>query len=187
MTEHEKGEFAEWVEPDQDLASIRENLYTFSLAAQFGYDTFGRGMIMVDTIAPATDERLNIIYLGQASVVPAMDEETHRLVREYDPSGEFVAVFLKPEDRFSSYRLALHPAEGVREQLEGRIKADLANQSGHGEQESAGETIQKPPDLETLMTWSDEGYCEATDGCVVEPDGTCNHGCPSWLLELGLI
>jgi hypothetical protein len=29
--------------------------------------------------------------------------------------------------------------------------------------------------------------CEATDGCVIEPDGVCEHGHPSWLLRLGLI
>lgn len=45
----------------------------------------------------------------------------------------------------------------------------------------------EPPDLETLMSWEADGYCEATDGCVVEPDGTCTHGHRSWLLELGLI
>lgn len=27
----------------------------------------------------------------------------------------------------------------------------------------------------------------ATDGCVVEPDGVCPHGHPSWPLRLGLI
>ncbi|MCI0527481.1 MAG: hypothetical protein L0Y56_08550, partial [Nitrospira sp.] len=42
------------------------------------------------------------------------------------------------------------------------------------------------PDLDTLIEWVDEGICEATDGCVVEPDGTCPHGCQSWLLVLGL-
>lgn len=31
------------------------------------------------------------------------------------------------------------------------------------------------------------GTCYATDGCIVEPDGECKHGCKSWLLELGLI
>ena len=31
------------------------------------------------------------------------------------------------------------------------------------------------------------GLAEATDGCVIEPDGVCEHGHPSWLLELGLI
>ena len=29
--------------------------------------------------------------------------------------------------------------------------------------------------------------CEATDGCIVEPDGHCPHAHPSWLLKLGLI
>ena len=45
----------------------------------------------------------------------------------------------------------------------------------------------QPPDVETLMEWEEEGGCEATDGCWVEPDGTCPHGRKSWLLELGLI
>lgn len=45
----------------------------------------------------------------------------------------------------------------------------------------------EPPDLETLLAWEEEGGCEATDGCWVEPDGVCSHGHPSWLLELGLI
>lgn len=43
------------------------------------------------------------------------------------------------------------------------------------------------PDIETLMTWELEGICEAVDGCIVEPDGICPHGCQSWLLVLGLI
>jgi hypothetical protein len=43
------------------------------------------------------------------------------------------------------------------------------------------------PDVETLMEWEAEGGCEAVDGCWVEPDGTCPHGCPSWLLVMGLI
>lgn len=44
------------------------------------------------------------------------------------------------------------------------------------------------PDLETLEQWMvEDSGCEATDGCFVEPDGTCPHGHPSWLLKLGLI
>jgi hypothetical protein len=26
-----------------------------------------------------------------------------------------------------------------------------------------------------------------SEGCEVEPDGTCEHGCPSVLLEMGMI
>jgi hypothetical protein len=44
------------------------------------------------------------------------------------------------------------------------------------------------PSLEELQRQLEEdGGCEATDGCFVEPDGTCEHGQPSWLLALGLI
>jgi hypothetical protein len=44
------------------------------------------------------------------------------------------------------------------------------------------------PDAETLWNWVDEyGKCQATDSCWVEPDGTCEHGHPSWLVALGLI
>ena len=51
------------------------------------------------------------------------------------------------------------------------------------------ETLEAPkvPDLETLEEWESDGGCEATDGCWVEPDGTCEHGRRSWLLVLGLI
>ena len=45
----------------------------------------------------------------------------------------------------------------------------------------------KMPDVETLEAWMDEGGCEATDGCWVEPDGVCPHGKKSWLLVAGMI
>ncbi len=45
----------------------------------------------------------------------------------------------------------------------------------------------KSPSLRTLMAWEEEGGCEATDGCWVEPDGTCEHGAESWLLVMGMI
>jgi hypothetical protein len=43
------------------------------------------------------------------------------------------------------------------------------------------------PTGDDLEEWADECGCMATDGCWVEPDGTCPHGHPSWLLKLGLI
>jgi hypothetical protein len=44
------------------------------------------------------------------------------------------------------------------------------------------------PSLEELQRQvEEEGGCEATDGCFVEPDGYCEHQQPSWLLALGLI
>ena len=43
------------------------------------------------------------------------------------------------------------------------------------------------PELEELEEWFHDGVCEATDGCIVEPDGICQHGHPSWLLAMGMI
>ena len=52
---------------------------------------------------------------------------------------------------------------------------------------SVNETEQIP-DRETVIEWLEEGSgCEALDGCWVEPDGTCPHGCVSWLMKLGII
>lgn len=43
------------------------------------------------------------------------------------------------------------------------------------------------PDLEQLEEWESEGVCETPDGCITEPDGTCSHGLPSWLIIAGVI
>jgi len=45
----------------------------------------------------------------------------------------------------------------------------------------------KPPTETTLEKWNDRGGCKAIDGCWVEPDGTCPHGHPSWLMAMGWI
>jgi len=45
----------------------------------------------------------------------------------------------------------------------------------------------KKPSVSTLERWSNDCGCEAIDGCWVEPDGTCEHGYPSWLSALGYI
>ena len=51
-----------------------------------------------------------------------------------------------------------------------------------GERHAATESR---PSTEQLMEMEFEGY-RATDGCTVEPDGTCPHGHSSWLLVLHL-
>ena len=43
------------------------------------------------------------------------------------------------------------------------------------------------PTMEDLEEWTYDSVCEATDGCIVEPDGRCEHGHRSWLLVLGMI
>jgi hypothetical protein len=44
-----------------------------------------------------------------------------------------------------------------------------------------------PPPPQELLEGMEEGGCETPDGCWVEPDGTCQHGYPSWLIILGMI
>lgn len=43
------------------------------------------------------------------------------------------------------------------------------------------------PSVEEMMDWDNDGGCEATDGCWVEPDGKCEHGHLSWMRRLGFI
>lgn len=43
------------------------------------------------------------------------------------------------------------------------------------------------PDEEELEYMIFDGVARATDGCDIEPDGICEHGFPSWLIQLGLI
>ena len=44
-----------------------------------------------------------------------------------------------------------------------------------------------PPQNATMEKWVENGIARAIDGCKVEPDGTCPHNKPSWLIALGLI
>jgi len=45
------------------------------------------------------------------------------------------------------------------------------------------------PSMDELNFWAFDGVCEAAcpHQCLVEPDGHCEHGRPSWLLAYGLI
>jgi hypothetical protein len=177
MTEHAEGHqpsLPDWAEQERagDLAWLRDNVHIFWPAAQIGYQTVGRGAIVVDTTTRPTGAGHPFGYLDQEAIEQSGDEDAQRLVREYEPDVEFVTTLLKTEERASTYHLRVLPREELGEQVEKEQTTPQAAQ---------------PPDLETLRAWEEEGHCEATDGCVVEPDGTCSHGYQSWLLELGLI
>lgn len=43
------------------------------------------------------------------------------------------------------------------------------------------------PTMEDLKFMIFDSTVEATDGCIVEPDGVCPHGYPSWLVHLGYV
>lgn len=42
------------------------------------------------------------------------------------------------------------------------------------------------PDFDELEEMVYDSLAEATDGCTVEPDGTCPHGHVSWLIYMGM-
>lgn len=43
--------------------------------------------------------------------------------------------------------------------------------------------------MERLQVATFDGVCPALcdEGCEVEPDGTCEHGCPSILIRMGMV
>ena len=43
------------------------------------------------------------------------------------------------------------------------------------------------PTMDELSAMMVDSVARATDGCPIEADGVCEHGHPSWLLQLGLI
>jgi len=43
------------------------------------------------------------------------------------------------------------------------------------------------PSAATIERWLAQGYAKTPCGCIVEPDGTCEHGEESWLLKLGIV
>jgi len=49
------------------------------------------------------------------------------------------------------------------------------------------EPLDPEPNACDLERWAFDSVVEATDGCLVEPDGICEHGHPSWLLHLALV
>lgn len=49
-----------------------------------------------------------------------------------------------------------------------------------------GRTV-KAPSQRSLERMVDNGIATCPDGCRVEPDGTCPHGLPSWLIILDVI
>lgn len=180
----ENREIPDWAQQDRqaDMAWISENLDTFWAAARLPHEAMGRGAIVVDaTIQPVPGAGNPFGYFSQEQIEAHGDEDIGRMVAEYDPTRELVLVMLKSADRTSTYRVHALPDEN--QETEGRGIAQTPAR------EPPSRSALEPPDVKTLMEWESEGGCEAAcpHGCWVEPDGTCPHGNPSWLLRLGLI
>jgi hypothetical protein len=126
MPERDRPNLPDWAERDRigDLAWIEENVHVFWPAAQQGYETYGPGAVVVNTTSRTGEGGNPFVYFPQEMIEQAGDDDTRRMVSEYDPSREFVAVLLKIQDRVSSYRL--------------QVRSDIE------------QPTPQPPDLQTL-------------------------------------
>lgn len=109
MSERDRGRFPPWAERERvgDLDWIKENLCVFWSVAQNGYEGSGRGAIVADTTQRAPEGGHPLCFFAQTMVEQSGDEDTLRMVREYDPAREMVAVFLKTDDCISVYRIGM--------------------------------------------------------------------------------
>ena len=101
-------EIPQWArqERQRDREWIRDNLHVFVPTAKTAFAEQGRGAIVVDTtLQPVTGQGNPFAYFPQDKIEATGDEDTMRLVREYNPEEEFVLVMLKPQDRTSTYRV----------------------------------------------------------------------------------
>lgn len=104
----ERRDLPEWArrERQQDLSWIQENLDVFQFAAQIAFAGTGRGAIVIDTtIQPLPEGGHPFAYFSQDQIEEDEDEDIKRMVREYEPTQEFVLVLLKEQNRTSVYRV----------------------------------------------------------------------------------
>ena len=110
MPSLERPSIPDWAAKERasDLAWIKENWHIFWPAAERGYKESGRGAIVVDTTSRPTGEGNPFIYLPEVEIEKMDDPDALRMVRQYDPTWELVAMLLKSEGRVSTYRVGIN-------------------------------------------------------------------------------
>jgi hypothetical protein len=87
-TENRGGDIPDWAreERQRDIAWIRENIHTFRAVARITFTERGRGAIVVDTTSiPVEGMGHPFAYYLQNTIEETDDEDTKRMVAEYDP------------------------------------------------------------------------------------------------------
>lgn len=98
---------------------------------------------------------------------------------EWPGKGKITAVFYDSQDADAGAVWAGGLAAGLGVPLQ---RPDTPQPAG----EETGNTT--GPEIRTVYGIQVDGdLVRATDGCWVDPDGTCEHDCPSWLLAVGVI
>lgn len=104
----ERRPLPDWAQEQReaDFAWIRENLPIFTIASQVAYEGSGRGALVVDTtVQPVPGIGHPFAYFTETQIAEHGDEDTQRMVEDYDPEQEFIIVLLKEEGRSSTYRV----------------------------------------------------------------------------------
>jgi hypothetical protein len=103
----ERGKIPEWAhrEHRRDFEWIRENLDSFWPFAKDVFQELGRGLIVVDTTSQPTGEGHPYGYFPRQDIEKAGDEDTTRIMGNYNPEEEFVILLIKPGERTSTYRI----------------------------------------------------------------------------------
>jgi hypothetical protein len=111
MPENErKRHLPEWAERERlsDMVWVTENFFVFWPIAQVGYEQSGRGAITVDvTVQPVPGKGHPIWYLPQELVGEHFGPDEIRMVAQYEPEWQFVAILLKHDDKVSSYQVGV--------------------------------------------------------------------------------
>jgi hypothetical protein len=96
-----------WADEDRelDMALIQENVEMLQIASASSFIEAGRCAIVVETSIMEEDGWHTFAYYPQEVVELDFDDDKQRMVQEYEPFKEFVIVFLKPENRTSTYRI----------------------------------------------------------------------------------
>jgi hypothetical protein len=105
----ERANLPDWAnqEREQDFAWINENLPIFEIASKVAFDGSGRGALVVDTRQqPILGLGHPFGYVAQEHIEEYADDDTRRMVKQYDPEVEFVIVLLKAKGRSSTYRVS---------------------------------------------------------------------------------
>ena len=107
----ERGKIPDWARRERlrDFEWIGENLGSFWPLAKEVFKESGRGAIVVDTTSQPTGEGHPFGYFSQEDLEKFEDEDTDRILQNYDPEKEFVIMLLKSDDRTSTYRIQAIP------------------------------------------------------------------------------
>jgi hypothetical protein len=110
----EKIELTDWTskEYEVDRVWIDENLTVLQPFAISEFDEIGPGAIFVNTTEYDEDEsRHPCYYMPQAIIEELENEETKRIVREYDPHQEFVIILVKAGERECTHQINFQKKE----------------------------------------------------------------------------